>query len=75
MKLEVDEYSQFGDRIKCTVKTDDGEYTFWWEPDVGMTPDAGLSNQQTNVSYRDRMEAANRAKIAHRLIYGLDQKL
>lgn len=75
MKLELDEYSQFADRIRCTVKTEDGEYTFWWDPKAGMTPEAGMDNQQTDISYRDRMEAANRAKIAHHLIYGIDQKL
>jgi len=75
MKLELDEYAQFCERIKCTAKTDDGEFVFYWEPDAGLTPEADLDNQRTNLSYRERVEAASRAKIAHHLIYGLDQKL
>lgn len=75
MKFELDEYAQFCERIRCTVKTDDGEYTFYWEPEVGVTPEAGISNQQTNLSYREQVEAAARARIAHHLIYDLDSAL
>ena len=75
MRVKLDEYSQYGDRIRCTAITEDGQYTFYWEPSVGVTPEAGMDNQRTNLSLRERLEAAGRAKVIHRMIYDLNQNL
>jgi len=53
MRVKLDEYSQYGDRIRCTAITEDGQYTFYWEPGVGVTPEAGMDNQRTNLSLRE----------------------
>ncbi len=76
MNVSLDEYYETEYRIKCTATNDSGlQYTFFWDRKVGMIPEANVVNESARFTYRERIEAAKKAKIIYSMIYGLNQNI